>query len=80
MAPNPLARRARASLRLDAPADARVAVLDALGRTVAVNRDGPLAAGETTLSLDAARLPPGVYAVRVASGTGTRSVLVTVAR
>lgn len=55
-------------------------VVDALGRTVAVLYDGPLAAGETTLRLDAARLPAGVYAVVVQAGAQRPMTRVTVVR
>lgn len=78
--PNPTGTRARLVLALDAARSVRVDVLDALGRTVAVLHDGPARAGETTLDVDAAALPPGVYAVRVA-GDGVRAVQrLTVAR
>ena len=80
VAPNPVAHTARVTLTLDAPTHASVRVLDALGRAVATLADGPLAAGGHTLSLDAARLPAGVYAV-VATVGGERSVTrVTVVR
>ncbi len=78
--PNPTGARARLVLTLDAARSVRVDVLDALGRTVAVLHDGPVRAGETALEVDAAALPPGVYAVRVA-GDGVRAVQrLTVAR
>ena len=80
VAPNPLSHSARVSLTLGAPAHTAVRVVDALGRTVAVLADGTLAAGPHALALDAARLPPGVYAV-VATVGETRSVTrVTVVR
>ena len=80
VAPNPLSATARVTLTLEATAAARVTVLDALGRTVAVLADGALPAGETRLRLDAARLPAGVYAV-VAEAGGVRTVRrVTVVR
>ena len=80
VAPNPAARAARVTLTLAETAQASVRVVDALGRTVAVLADGTLATGPYTLALDAARLPPGVYAV-VATVGETRSVTrVTVVR
>lgn len=61
--PNPFS----ASTRLTASArgTARVTVLDALGREVAVLHDGPLAGGRAVLTLDGAALAPGVYTVRL---------------
>jgi hypothetical protein len=43
----------------------RVAVLDVLGREVALLHAGPLPAGATRLTLHAGALPAGVYVVRV---------------
>ena len=80
VAPNPVASSACVTLRLEAPAEARVTVLDALGRTVAVLADGPLGAGEHALRLEAAGLPASVYAV-VARVGGEQTVRrVTVVR
>ena len=80
VAPNPVVRAARVTLTLAETAHATVRVLDALGRTVAVLADHTLAAGPHTLTLDAARLPAGVYAV-VATVGGAQSVTrVTVVR
>lgn len=80
VAPNSLTHAARVALTVAETAHATVRVVDALGRTVAVLADGALAAGPHTLALDAARLPPGVYAV-VATVGETRSVTrVTVVR
>ena len=78
--PNPASSASTVTLRLADAAAARVVVIDALGRTVAVLADGPLPAGETALRLDAARLPAGVYA-GVAQGGSVRTVRrVTVVR
>jgi hypothetical protein len=80
VAPNPA--RGAAEVRVDLPVagPVRVAVYDALGRTVAVLAEGPMAAGPHALRLDAGALPPGVYVVR-AAGAGTSAVRrITVAR
>lgn len=55
-------------LTLDVPAEARVTLLDALGREVARVHDGPLSGGEHTFSRAEARLAPGVYTLRAALG------------
>lgn len=78
--PNPVTAASRVTLALDVATEGRVTVLDALGRTVALLHDGPLAAGQTTLALDAARLPAGVYAVVVQAGALRRTARVTVVR
>ena len=59
-----------------------VAVFDALGRRVATLHEGPLAAGEHTLTLDpkAASLRSGVYVVRATAGAGAVSRRITVLR
>jgi|GEM_PF-4319627 len=79
-APNPV--RAVATLRLDLPAAAevRVCVVDALGREVAVVLDGVRPAGRHTVLLDAARLAPGVYVVRLVAPGGVHARRLTVAR
>jgi hypothetical protein len=56
-----------ARLRISLPDDARVrvTVADALGRVVARPHEGVTAKGVTDVALDAARLAPGVYTVRI---------------
>jgi hypothetical protein len=78
--PNPAAGRAALALTLGATADARVEVLDALGRRVAVLHDGPLAAGAHALVLDASALPSGVYVVRATAGPEAVTRRLVVAR
>ena len=76
--PNPTRGASAVEVTLAAPAEARVAVVDALGRTVAVAHDGPLGAGTTRIAVDGQRLPPGVYTVRIDAGdvrTSRRLVL-----
>ena len=77
--PNPASGRAGMTLALDRPQHVRATLVDALGRTVAVLHDGE-AAGVLALSVDAGRLAPGVYVVRVAGATATATRRITVAR
>jgi hypothetical protein len=71
-APNPFRDGAVLRLTLPAPAPARVEVLDALGRRVALLHDGPLSGGtEAALRLDGRALPPGLYVARVTAGAFT---------
>ena len=78
--PNPLSASSRVTLALDAAATASVRVVDALGRTVAVLADGPLAAGAHAFALDASGLPAGVYAVVATVGGTQRVTRVTIVR
>jgi|GEM_PF-5825011 len=73
--PNPT--RGMVRVAVGTHASARVEVLDALGRRVALLADGPTA-GDVTW--DASRVPPGVYRVRVVADGRAASVPVTVAR
>lgn len=66
--PNPFASSARFTLDLAEGQHVTVAVLDVLGRRVALLHDGPLAAGRHALVFDASALPPGVYVVRATGG------------
>lgn len=79
VSPNPSAGAAHVALTLAAPSTVRVAVVDALGRTVAVVHDGPLSAGRHRLALPAG-LAPGVYAVVAESDGGRASGRWVVAR
>jgi choice-of-anchor B domain-containing protein len=63
--PNPARGAAALRFSLGAPADVRLAVLDAMGREVAVLVDGPLPAGAHEASLRAGSLPAGVYLARL---------------
>lgn len=78
--PNPASVQVAVTLTTRALGPVDVAVFDALGRRVAVLHDGPLAPGAHALSLDASRLPAGVYLVRAAGESGTASRTVTVVR
>jgi len=77
--PNPSAGAAAVTVSVGIPASVRVVVVDALGRTVAVVHDGPLAAGRHRLALPAS-LAPGIYAVRVSSAVTEAIARLTVAR
>jgi hypothetical protein len=78
--PNPV--RAATTLRatLDAAADVRLAVYDALGREVAVLHEGPLAAGSHAVRFDPAGLPNGLYLARLDAHGRTSTQRVTVLR
>jgi hypothetical protein len=58
----------------------RLTVSDVLGRQVAVLVDGVQGAGPHSAALDAGRLAPGVYVVRLEAGGSTVVRRVTVAR
>lgn len=79
-APNPSRGDARVAYSLSAPGPARLAVLDVLGREVAVLADGAQAAGPTLASLATARLAPGVYVLRLDAGGVVRTQPLTVVR
>ncbi len=76
---NPSSDGADVTLTLDRPRVVRVAVVDALGRTVAVLADGPLPAGASTLRWGAGAAA-GVYAVRVTGDTFALTRRLTVVR
>ena len=79
VSPNPSAGASSVAVSLASPAAVRVAVVDALGRTVAVLHEGPLAAGATRLSVPAG-LAAGVYAARASSPAGDAATRWVVAR
>jgi hypothetical protein len=67
--PNPARGAATVAFTLAAPGEARLAVYDALGRRVALLAEGPFAAGTRhAVALDASRLAPGAYVVRLEAG------------
>ncbi len=78
--PNPAAGVATVVLTTGAASAASVAVFDVLGRRVAVLHEGPLTTGPHALSLDAARLPAGVYLVRATAGGAALVQRLTVVR
>ncbi|WP_412069387.1 DUF1501 domain-containing protein [Rubrivirga sp. IMCC43871] len=80
VSPNPVMGTANVDVRLDAPAQATVEVVDLAGRTVRVLRDAPLAAGEHAMPFDTAGLAAGLYLVRLRTPRAARTVSVTVVR
>jgi hypothetical protein len=64
-APNPFSDEAVMSVSLPAAAGVRVAMVDVLGREVAVLADGPHEAGPHPIVISGAGLAPGVYVARV---------------
>jgi|GEM_PF-1354952 len=54
-----------------AEAEVRVTLHDGQGRTAGTLHHGALAAGHSTLRLDASRIPAGTYLVRLTTGSGT---------
>ena len=80
VAPNLSRGAATLTFHLDAAGPARLVLLDALGRTVAVLADGEQAAGEHTVRVDTSRLPAGVYVARLDAGGDVRAQRLTVVR
>ncbi len=80
-APNPAAGTSRLAFTADAAQTVRATVVDALGREVLVLFDGAVTAGaETPLVVEAGRLAPGTYAVRIAGETFAQTRRLTVVR
>ena len=79
-APNPFAETS--TIRFTLPASERVAlhVYNVLGQHVATLADGPMAAGEHEVTLDASQLASGVYVYQLRAGTATRTRSLTVTR
>jgi hypothetical protein len=78
-APNPFADRATLRFVLPEAGPVRLVVYDALGRAVAVLVDGAVAAGTHAVVFDpaAARLPSGVYVVRLEAAGRTATQQLT---
>ncbi|MBI5170564.1 MAG: T9SS type A sorting domain-containing protein [Candidatus Eisenbacteria bacterium] len=68
IAPNPARGATPVRFALPHRADVRVSVLDVQGREIAVLADGAFEAGRHAVTLDGARLSPGLFFVRVQSG------------
>ncbi|WP_412069037.1 T9SS type A sorting domain-containing protein [Rubrivirga sp. IMCC43871] len=75
--PNPTAGRSTVAVT-GVTGPARVSVVDALGREVAVLHDGPVASGDARYEVG--RLAPGLYVVRLQSADGVATRSLTVAR
>ncbi len=80
VAPNPFASGATVTFETAEAGPVRVALVDVLGREVAVVSEGERPAGAHRVRLDGAGLAPGPYLLRIAEGAAVRSVPVTVAR
>lgn len=78
-APNPVTHAATLSFSLAETSEATLTVVDALGRTVATLADGSYVAGTHTATWDVGDAAPGVYVVRLVSGTevAVRRLVVT---
>ena len=75
--PNPFRTTSELTLTVEDAGDITVTVHDALGRRVALLREGQTSAGTYTLRVDADALPPGLYIVRATNDKGdtaTRSI------
>ena len=80
VSPNPVASGGVVRVSVPETGRVRVSVVDVLGREVSVLADGERTAGTHDVALDAGRLAPGVYVVRVTVGRETVARRVTVAR
>ncbi len=78
--PNPFARSTSIAFTLDRPGPVTVTVYDALGRTVARLHDGPLDAGEHTVSWTPEGHASGVYLVRITGVEQQHTVPLTLLR
>lgn len=84
-APNPATLSTRLTYSLPVAQSVRLEVLDLQGRSVRTLASGPHPAGSHTRTWDGtgsggARVPPGLYLVRLATGSGVRTVSVSLMR
>ena len=79
-APNPSRGTVQVAFTLDAAGAVRLAVYDALGRTVQVLAEGPLPAGPHEAAVAPGALAPGVYLVRLEAGGRSQTQRLTVVR
>ncbi|MEM1041117.1 MAG: LamG-like jellyroll fold domain-containing protein [Bacteroidota bacterium] len=77
--PNPFRTATTVRFTLPEPGTVRLTLFDLLGRRIAVLADGAMPAGRHTVRLDGARLPSGVYLVRMEAGpfSASRRVVLT---
>ncbi|MBC12184.1 MAG: hypothetical protein CMM85_04345 [Rhodothermaceae bacterium] len=77
--PNPSAGIAEVTFTLDTPGQVTAEVIDLLGRRVATLADGPMGAGEQSISWNGGSLAAGLYVVRVQTETvvATRTITLT---
>lgn len=80
IAPNPVWADATLRYTLDASAPVRLALYDVLGREVRVWVDKRQSAGAHDVAVDASTLSPGVYFVRLSTGSDTATRKLTVIR
>ena len=80
VSPNPVSGRLAVVFRLPMAGEADVAVIDAVGRRVAVVHSGMAAAGAHTASVSLRDLAPGIYTCVLKTQAGSRSARVTVIR
>ena len=80
VSPNPSTSQAHLTLELVAAESVRAEVFDALGRRVAMLREGELSAGAHVLVMDRTALPAGVYVVRVTGETFSATRRATLVR
>ena len=78
--PNPATARLSVRYTLPEAGRVRLVLVDVLGREVAVVADGAQPPGPAAASLDASRLPAGLYVLRLTAGTAAAALRVTVAR
>ena len=78
--PNPVRGTSSVTVELGEAQALRAAVYDALGRRVQTLHDGQAAAGTLALRVDASRLAPGVYVVRVDGASASATQTLTVVR
>ncbi len=69
IAPNPFRATTNISIALPAPGPVQLDVFDLAGRHVSTLLNQPLPAGNHTAAFDGSELPPGVYLVRMTSGS-----------
>ena len=78
--PNPSSGATTVDFSLEQPTDVSVAVYDVLGRQVAMLADGPLPAGDQSLTWDARSLAAGLYMIRLQAGDVMASQQLTLTR
>jgi len=80
VSPNPVRREATVGFALPEAGRVRLALVDLLGREVAVVLDTDRAAGHWQVALAPAGLAAGLYVLRLTTPDGTRTRTVTVVR
>ena len=78
--PNPFTGTTHIPIHLEEPGSVSLRVYDMLGREVAVLIDSRVLTGKHTVPFDAARLPSGVYMVRMQAGEVTQHRFMSVVK